>query len=61
MKDLSEIKEVRSFFDGEEYVNEKLAGGDWILLDVKIVQTQLRSDGHTLSRGIAIYVIGRIR
>jgi hypothetical protein len=68
-QNLSKVKEVLSTSSrGQDYVNEKLESGKWVLLSVKTVETQdwqkkqagveeshLRKDYET------VYVIGRVK
>jgi len=68
-QDLSKVKEIRSVNTiGQDFVNERLKSGKWVLLSVKTVETQnwiqkqagieesyLRKDYET------IYVVGRVK
>lgn len=69
--ELSTIKEVLSTDDGQrDAINKRLAGRKWVLLDVKIVDTQyflcedqtrgVRKD-HLKKDYEVVYVIGRIK
>lgn len=66
--DLSEVKEVISTTSRhQEYVNKQLETGNWVLLEVKVVETALwqsktgDQDGHLEKSHSTIYVIGKVK
>ena len=68
MLDLSKVKEVISATSSDQdFVNEKLKTGKWVLLELKILEVarwQERSTGveaHLRKYGETIYVIGRVK
>lgn len=68
-RDLSKVKEVLSVSNrGQDFVNEKLKSGKWILLEMKIVewnswwkQSVDVGKAHLHKDHDTIYVIGRVK
>jgi len=67
-QDLSEVKEVLAVSgNSTKYVNKLLAEGDWVLLEVKIVESQRQVvesatlASHLFKTWEIIYVLGRIK
>ncbi len=65
-KYLSEIKEVHTVANSD-YANQRLKTGNWILLDVKIVETSdwwvknPDHEAHLHKEANTLYVLGRVK
>ena len=66
--DLSQVKEVQSYCGScRDAVNEKLESGEWILLDVRIVEDQFWTikegfyEAHLRKISDTIFVLGHIK